>query len=109
MISAVGLEPEDDRPIRLAEAGGGDDDRVKHRLQLKGRAADDAQNLAGRGLPLERLGQLGGACAHFVEQPGVLDRDHRLIGELLQQLFLSLRHGSSLGPADDDDQYQQGG
>ena len=27
----------------------------------------------------------------------------RLIGELLQQLFLGLRHGSSLGPADDDD------
>ena len=40
--------------------------------------ADHLQHFGGRGLPLERL--LG-----LVEQPRVLDRDHRLVGEGLQQ------------------------
>ena len=38
------------------------------------RAADDAQDLGRRGLPLQRLLRL-------VEQAHVLDRDHRLVGE----------------------------
>ena len=53
-------------------------DRVEHRLRVGDRAADDAQHLGGRGLLLERL--LG-----LVEQARVLDRDHRLVGEGLQQ------------------------
>ena len=39
------------------------------------------QHLGGRGLLLERLGQLARARLHLVEQPHVLDRDHRLVGE----------------------------
>ena len=54
------------------------DDRVEHRLRVGDRAADDAQDLGRRRLLLERL--LG-----FVEQARVLDRDHRLVGEGLQQ------------------------
>ena len=50
----------------------------KHRLHVGRRAADDAQHLGGRRLPLERL--LG-----LVEQAHVLDRDHRLVGEGLEQ------------------------
>jgi hypothetical protein len=42
------------------------------------------------------------ARLHLVEQPHVLDRDHCLVGEMLQQSFLGLRHRSGLGPADDD-------
>ena len=34
------------------------DDRVEHRLQVDRRAADDLQDLGGRGLLLQRLGQL---------------------------------------------------
>ena len=57
MILAVRFEPEDDRPFRLAQARGGGDDRVQHRLQLGGRAADDVENFAARGLLLERLAE----------------------------------------------------
>ena len=71
------------------------DDRVEHRLRVGDRAADDAQDLGGRGLPLERL--LG-----LVEQAHVLDRDHRLVGEGLEQLDLVLRERSGLAPGDAD-------
>ncbi len=54
---------------------------LEHRLQLAGRARDDLQHLRGRGLLLQRLGELAGPRLHLVEQPHVLDRDHRLIGE----------------------------
>ena len=54
-------------------------DRVEHRLGVGHRAADHAQDLGRRRLLLERL--LG-----LVEQAHVLDRDHRLVGEGLQQL-----------------------
>ena len=57
-------------------------DRVEHRLHVGRRAADDAQDLGRRGLLLERL--LG-----LVEQAHVLDRDHRLVGEGLQQRDLA--------------------
>ena len=58
-------------------------DLVEHRLRVGDRAADHLQDLAGRRLLLERLLRL-------VEQPHVLDRDHRLVGEGLQQLDLLL-------------------
>ena len=44
------------------------------------------QDLGGRGLPLQRL--LG-----LVEQARVLDRDHRLVGEGLQQRDLVSANG----------------
>ena len=53
-----------------------------------GRRRDDLQHLRGRGLLLQRLGQLARARLHLVEQPHVLDSDHRLVGEGLDQLDL---------------------
>ena len=61
---------------------------LEHRLQVARRAGDDLQHLAGRGLLLQRLGQIIGALAQLVEQPRVLDGDHRLGGEVLHQLDL---------------------
>src|SRR5215218_10462202 len=49
------------------------------------RAADDLQHLRGRSLLLQRLGQFVGALAQFIEQPDVLDRDDRLVGEGLHE------------------------
>src|SRR5262249_27502099 len=46
------------------------------------------QHLRGRGLLLQRLGKLARARLHLIEQPHVLDRDHRLVGEGLDQLDL---------------------
>ncbi len=63
--------------------------RLKYRLQLAGRAGDHAQHLRGRGLLLQRFGELAGARLHLVEQPHVLDRDHRLVGEGLTSSICS--------------------
>ena len=46
------------------------------------------QHFRGRGLLLQRLGQLARARLHLVEQPHVLDRDHRLVGERGDQFDL---------------------
>ena len=64
----------------------------KHRLHVGRRAGDHLQDLGGRGLPLERL--LG-----LVEQAHVLDRDHRLVGEGLQQRDLLVGKRPGLGRA----------
>ena len=57
------------------------DQRVEHRLQIEGRAADDLEHVGGGGLLLQRLAQL-------VEQPRVLDGDDGLGGEVRDQLDL---------------------
>src|SRR5262245_37005341 len=62
----------------------------KHRLKFAGRARDDPQYLAGRGLLLQRLGQFARARLHFVEQTHVLNRDHGLVGESGDKLDLLL-------------------
>ena len=62
--------------------------RLEHRLQLAGRTGDDLQHLGGRGLLLQRLREIARARLHLVEQPHVLDRDHRLVGEGGDQLDL---------------------
>ena len=50
--------------------------RIEHRLQIEGRAADHLEHVGGGGLLLQRFAQL-------VEQAGVLDGDDSLIGEIL--------------------------
>ena len=57
------------------------DDRIEHRLHVGGRAADDAEHFGGRRLMLQRLAQFRIALLQFLEQPHVLDGDHRLVGE----------------------------
>ena len=62
--------------------------RVEHGLQIESRAADDLEHIGGCGLLRERFGQVVGAPLHLIEQPYVLDRNHRLIGEGRDQLDL---------------------
>jgi hypothetical protein len=57
---------------------------VEHRLQIKGRAADRLQHVAGRGLVFERFLKVASALAQFAEQPRILHRDHGLRREVLQ-------------------------
>src|SRR6516162_7292705 len=87
----VAVAEKDPRVQRFAQTGGIRDDRVENRLKIARRLADDAQHLRCRRLLLERLGELARARLHLVEQPHVLDRDHRLVGERLQQLHLFVR------------------
>ena len=61
------------------------DDGVEHRLHVRGRAADDAEHLGCRRLMLQGFAQFRVALLEFFEQPHVLDRDHRLIGEGFEQ------------------------
>ena len=63
--------------------------RIEHRREIAGRGIDNLQHLGGRGLLLQRLPLLG-------QQPRVLDRDHRLIGEGADELDLPV--GERLDP-----------
>ena len=76
---------------RIAQPRGGFDQRVEHRLQIEGRAADDLEHVAGRGLVFERFFEIAGALAQFAEQPRILHRDHRLRREILEQRDLLVR------------------
>ena len=79
----------------------------EHRLQLAGRTADDLEHLGGRGLLLQRLGEIVGALAQLVEQPRVLDGDHGLRGEVLDQLDLLVGERAYLLTIDDEGAYQR--
>ena len=78
---AVGLRAKEDAAslprngglVGIAKPGRRFNERLEHRLQIEGRAADDLEHVGGRGLLLERLPQL-------VEQPRVLDGNDSLCG-----------------------------
>ena len=61
---------------------------LEHRLQIAGRRADDLKHIGGRGLLLQRLREIARLRLHLVEQPDILDGDHGLVGEGLQQVDL---------------------
>src|SRR5262245_1315176 len=63
-----------------------------HRLDVRRRAGDHAQDFTRRGLLFERFVEL-------LEQPHVLNGDHRLIGEGFEQLDLSLCERTDFCPA----------
>src|SRR5262249_29662789 len=74
--------------LGIAEMCGGLDERIENRLELGDRAADDLEHIGGGGLLLQRFTEIARARLHLVEQPYVLDRNHRLVGEGLDQLDL---------------------
>ena len=79
--------------INPTNPGGALDDGVEDRLHVSGRAADDAEHLGGRRLMLQRLAQFCVALVEFFEQAHVLDGDHGLIGEGLEQFDLLSEKG----------------
>ena len=89
--------------IRLAQPRRRLDQGIEHGLQIEGRAADHLEHVGGGGLLLQRFGELLGARLHLVEQPHVLDRDHRLVGERRDQLDLLVgERPGHLADQDDD-------
>ena len=72
--------------IALAQPRGVFCDHIQHRLDIRRRAGDDAQDFTRRGLLLQRL-------LEFLKQPHVLDGDHRLVGEGFKQLDLRRGEG----------------
>src|SRR6266567_2950209 len=76
------------RPIGFTKMRYGFGKRIEHRLQVERRAADDLEDLGGRGLLLQGLGEFPAARLNFVEQPHVLDGDHCLVGKRRHKLDL---------------------
>ncbi len=75
---------------RIAQPGGVVEDGVEDRRVVGRRAADGAQDVAGRRLALERLGNLFVAGLDFMKQALVLDGDNGLGGEGLHELDFRL-------------------
>src|SRR6185436_20996006 len=60
-----------------------------HRARIGRGGRDGSKDAARRRLAFERLAQVAVPGLEFLEQPDVLDRDHRLVGEGLEQLDLT--------------------
>ncbi len=72
------------------------DQRVEHRFEIEGRAADDFQHVGGGGLLLQRFAQLA-------EQTGILERNDALVREGGHQLDLPLGEWPHRAPRQHDD------
>ena len=95
-VSCAALEPDQVAKLGIANAGRVRQHGLEHGLQLARRAADDLEHLRRRGLLLQRFAEIVGALAQLVEQPGVLDGDDGLGGEVLHQLDLLVGEGAHL-------------
>src|SRR6516164_6653315 len=71
----------DDSKLGVADANSVLEHRVEYRLQIAGRAGNDLEHLGGRRLLLQRLSKFSRALLLRLEQPGILDRDQRLVTE----------------------------
>ncbi len=101
-VKELPVEPED--PARTRPHRGAPRCRrcVEDGLDVGRGAGDDAQDLAGRRLLLERLGEIAVSLLQLLEEPDVLDGDDRLVGERLEELDLPVREGSGLARDDGD-------
>src|SRR5690349_20834999 len=84
------LESKQNSEIGLADAHRVLQHRAEDRLQFAGRAANHTEDLGCRRLLLQGLAELARARLHLFEQPRVLNRDHRLVGESGEQIDLIL-------------------
>ena len=71
--------------VGIAQRDRSSDEALEHWREVARVGADQLENLAGGGLELQRLGQVGVAFLDLAEQPGVVDGDRRLVGERLEQ------------------------
>ena len=69
---------------RAEEPQGAVRDRLEHRLRVRLRLADGAQDVRGGRLPLQRLAEVLVAPLQLGQEPRVLDGDDRLVGERLE-------------------------
>jgi hypothetical protein len=95
--------------VGLADPPGLLDDHLEHRRRVGGRAADGTEHRRQGRPAVKRLGdlavallKLGVAPLQFLEKARVLDRDHGLIGEALQQGDLLVGEGAGLVTKEDE-------
>src|SRR5262249_42781553 len=86
--AAFAVVAENHAVLSAANADGILQQGCKDALEVERRPADGLEHLGRSGLLPQRLAQLLRARLHLVEQPHVLDRDHRLVGEGRNQLDL---------------------
>ncbi len=99
----LAVEAPDDAAPGLAQPHRVLGQRLEDRLEIERRPPDHLEQLAGRGLLLERDPQLAVARLELLEQAHVLDGDHGLVAEGLQELDMAGGELPRLGPLDDDD------
>src|SRR5215468_3668759 len=97
-LQALLVDPKEIRVVSPAEAGGAGHHRVQHGLQIRGRGADDPEDLGRGRLLLQRLGEVAVALLQLSEEPHVFDRDDRLVRKSLEKLDLTLRKRARRAP-----------
>jgi hypothetical protein len=101
-LELIARDPVYPAAVRPQQAHGAGHDRVEYRLDIRLRAADDAQDVAGGGLLVERRGELAVAPLELGEEAHVLDGDHGLIRESPEQRDLVLGEWDRLSTDDVD-------
>jgi len=81
------VELVDDPTVATGELDSAANDGLEHGLEREC-GADSSAHFTERAKLRDRLREFAGACLHLVEQPDVLDRDHRLVGEDGDELHL---------------------
>ena len=101
-IEEVVVIQEQDAEFRVANPNGVLQHGLEYRLKLARRARDDAQHLGCRGLLVECFAEIIGALPQFVEQPRVLDGDHRLGREIADKIDLLIGERTDILVVDGD-------
>ena len=80
-----------DRVIGAAKFAGALDNGLEHRSNIGRRGCDHAEDVAAAGLVYKCLGQVACLGLNLIEQPDILDGDHRLVGKCRRQVrFVSM-------------------
>src|SRR5262245_27373070 len=100
MVDKFAVETVDRAPVPITQPPRALCYGVEHRLCVGGRPTDDAEDLTGCGLVFERLLQFALARLLRLEQPGVLDGDHRLVRKVFEQRDLLVAEEPDFGASD---------
>ncbi len=95
-LQMIASEHRNNAELRVTQLDGVLGDHVEHRPHIGRRGADRLEDLARGRLLLQRLGEVAVTSLQLVEQAHVLDRDHRLIGEGLEEGDLRVRERDRL-------------
>jgi hypothetical protein len=108
-VDQLAVEPQDRALLRRTQRHRPLGNSVEDRLHVGWRARDDPEDVACCRLLLERLGHLSVSASerivlllNFCEKADILNGDHCLIGERLQEFDLLVGEGTDLASADED-------
>src|SRR5215831_19018270 len=90
MVDVIAIIQPNDAKQAFAETRGAFDNCIEHWLRISWRPANDVEDFTCGSLMFECFRQGSRARLHLIEQPHVLDSNHRLVGESGRQLDLLL-------------------